>query len=232
MIKKKTWVLGVILLVVMVSSMMAAEKIIILTDDRPPFEYKDASGKIVGVAADKVTCAMDKLKLVYEIQMVPWKRAQNTVKEGNAHGFFAASRNTDRDKYATISTVVADQYWNWYLLKGESLDPTDPTFKSKGKVTSWFGSNSLKWLKKNGYAISGNPKNASQLVKMLEAKRVHAIFGSNFTIEAELKKLGLTDKVKIIKGLHKPMGVYFSKKFLEKNPGFLEKFNKLVEGCK
>jgi polar amino acid transport system substrate-binding protein len=209
--------------------LFAADKLILLTDDRPPFEFVTPSGEIDGVAVRVVKGALDKMNWSYEIKVKPWKRAQQEVKKGKADGFFAASKNNARDQYATLSGVIADQYWNWYLLKSSSLDPNSRDFKQKARTGSWFGSNSLKWLKKNEYIVKGNPQKIEALVKQLKAGRIDVIFGSNFAIEGDLKKMNALDKVNIVKGLHKPMGVYFSKSYLAKHPEFLGKFNEAIK---
>ncbi len=216
-----------ILLLGSVLNTSASEKLLLLTDHRPPFEYME-NGKLKGVAAENVIKALDAMQWPYEIKTVPWKRAQKSVEDGKAHGFFAASKNKKRDSYATLSAIVADQYWNWYVLKSNSLNPENPSFKKKARVGSWDSSNSLKWLKREGYNITASPKLTSQLVRMLKKDRLDAMFGSNFAIEKDLEELKIMEKIKIFKGLHKPMGVYFSNAFLKRNPTFLELFNKQI----
>ncbi len=63
----------------------------------------------------------------------------------------------------------------------------------------------------------------------LKLNRIDVVFGSNFAVEEDLKKMNALDEVKITKGLHKPMGVYFSKSYLAKHPDFLEKFNEAIK---
>ncbi len=86
----------------------------------------------------------------------------------------------------------------------------------------------LKWLKENNYNIRGNPKNSNLLVKMLLKKRFDAILANNMETEEIIKNEKLEGKFKVVTLKDKPLGVYFSKTFLEKNPYFLKKFNKYV----
>lgn len=223
--------IAVISMVAICSSAWAAGTVLFLTDERPPFEMKKSDGSVGGVAADCVSCVMKKMGRDFSIKIVPWARAQSEVQAGNAHGFFSASRNAKRDAYAVLSATVADQYWNWYLKADSKLDPNAPDFKASAKTGSWFGSNSLNWLKKNGYQVGSDAKNTVLLIKQLMAGRVDAAFGSNFAFKEAMASMGAEGKVKEVKGLHKPMGVYFEKKFLAANPGFLEKFNKTVPEC-
>ncbi len=219
-------------LTAVISTLQAYDKPLIMTDERPPFEFADANGNIDGVAAKVVHCVLKKMDQSYEMKIVPWKRAQVNTEKGKADAFFAASKNAKRDKYAALSDFIVDQYWNWYLLKDSSFDPSSASFKNQAKVVSWYGSNSSKWLENNGYKTKGAPKTTEQMVKMLEKGRVDAIFGSNFAIEIAIEEQGLKEKVKIVKGLYKPMGIYFSKIYLGKNKGFLETFNSKIAQCK
>lgn len=203
------------------------------TDNRPPFEYLDNEGKLTGVAAKLVTCSLDKLDVKYEIKVMPWSRAQKSVEAGLEDGFFAASQNDGRDKYAQLSAIIVDQHWNWYLSKNITFTPDSEEFKKNAKVSSWIGSNSLKWLKKNNYNIKQPSKHNQELVKRLLVGRIEGVYASNIVFEKALKDLGENlNELNIVKGMFKPMGVYFSKHYLKKNPGFIEAFNSASKKCK
>jgi polar amino acid transport system substrate-binding protein len=203
------------------------------TDNRPPFEYLDNEGLLTGVAAKLVTCSLDKLDVKYEIEVMPWSRAQKSVEAGIADGFFAASQNDGRDKYAQLSTIIVDQHWNWYLSKSITLSPSSEAFKKNVKVSSWIGSNSLKWLKKNNYKVKQPSKHNKELVKRLLVGRIEGVYASNIVFEKALNDLGENlNELNIVKGMFKPMGVYFSKSYLKNNPGFMEEFNSASNECK
>ena len=169
----------------------------------------------------------------YEINVIPWSRAQKSVEAGLADGFFAASQNRERDNYARLSAIIVDQNWSWYLSKGLTLSPNSEEFKNHVKVSSWIGSNSLKWLEENKYNLKQPSKHNRELVKRLLGGRINGVYASNIVFEAALKDLGESlDNLKVVKDQYKPMGVYFSKNYLEKNPGFIEDFNVATKKCK
>jgi ABC-type amino acid transport substrate-binding protein len=209
--------------------LFAAEKLLLLTDVRPPFQFLTKSGEVDGVSVVVVKRALNKMNWPYEIKIRPWNRAQSEVKRGNADGFFSASQNTDRDFYATLSGIVVDQYWSWYVLKSYDLEVNSVDFKKNAKVGSWFGSNSLKWLLDSGFNVKGVPVTTNTLALMLNAGHLDAIFGSNIAIQASFKKAGFLDYIREIKAQKKPMGVYFSKEYLSKHPFFLAKFNRMIK---
>ncbi|MGH1487640.1 MAG: substrate-binding periplasmic protein, partial [Cellvibrionaceae bacterium] len=199
----------------------------LVTDERPPFEFKGANGKPEGVAVDGVRCALSKLDVKYSIKIMPWARAQAQVKAGKAHGFFAASRNDTRDAYAILSDVVVEQYWNWYLAPSITSDPSSDEFKSQVKVSSWLGSNSLKWLTKKGYKLGKSSKSNDELVKRLMSGRLDGVYASDVVFEKAVSSLGKDmSKLRVVEGVYKPMGIYFSKDYLNNNAGFMDSFNK------
>lgn len=233
--------LALILSVAFHSFAFSQEKVILTTHNLYPYgSYPDdiklqpiiADETFTGVAADLVRCIFQKMDIPLEIQVVPWERAQVNVRNGLADGFFAASRKDSRDEFAVMTDEIADQNWNWYLLKENPMNPDDPSFKKKAEVGGFVGANMLKWMKANGYHVTATPKDTEGLLKMLLGKRVDAVMANNHVMAALLKKYGAEDEVKIYLNLDKPLGVYFSREFLQTHPGFIEKFNSLIPGCK
>lgn len=193
-------------------------------------QFEDSN--YTGVAVDVVRCVLQEMEVSLEISVVPWERAQRMVIHGKADGFFAASQNDSRDEFAVISDIIADQKWQWYLLKDNPLDPTRPSFKQQATVGGFIGANMLKWMEAEGYDVRARPVNTEGLLKMLLSKRVDAIMANNYVMETLLKKYGVTNQVKTFVNKYKPLGVYFSKTFVSERPTFLEDFNGNISSCK
>ncbi|MDM8523286.1 transporter substrate-binding domain-containing protein [Desulfococcaceae bacterium HSG8] len=209
------------------------EKAVLLNiHDFPPLCGYSEKGLPEGIGVQVVKCVFEKMKQPYKIELRSLAKAALNVRTGNADGFFVASRNKDRDEFAVWSEYIAEQNWNWYLLKDNPFDPNDPSFKKQAKIASLLGTNSLKWAKENGYQVTGAPPTPDLLIRMLKAKRMDAIFLSDLLMQATMKQMDLTDEFRVVAGTHKKVGVYFSKKFLENHPGFLERFNGFVPGCR
>lgn len=184
-----------------------------------------------GVAVDRVRCVFEKMATPLEIQVVPWRRAQLFVQRGLSDGFFAASQKDSRDEYAVKSAVIADQKWNWYLLKENPLSPRQQSFKEQATVGGFLGANMLEWMKEHNYNVTTTPKDTEGLLKMLLAKRVDAVMANNYVMKALLQKYEVEDQVKIYLNKDKPLSVYFSKEFLSSRPMFIETFNSLIPEC-
>ena len=185
-----------------------------------------------GIAVDTVRCAFDKMEQPLKIVVVPWARAQYMVKNNQADGFFAASKNTSRDQFATLSATIADQKRQWYSLKENPLSPENTNFKHKATVAGFIGANMLKWMEKEKYHIMARTQNTTSLLKILLKGRVDAILANNYVMAELLKKHHATDRVKVFLNKEKPLGVYFSNTFLADKPLFLKDFNSYLSSCK
>ena len=222
-------------------SIILPEKVTLTTHNLCPYGcYKNESLlekslqiNFTGIAVNRVKCALEAMKTPLEILVLPWARAQKYVEfDHNADGFFAASQNDYRDKFAIMSAIIADQKWKWYLLADNPLNPTDKTFKQQARTGAFIGANMLKWLEKNNYNVVTKALNTEVLLEMLLKKRLDAILTNNHVTEALIEKHSVQDKIKSYVNLNKPLGVYFSKKFLLKYPTFLERFNKEILECR
>lgn len=168
-----------------------------------------------------------------EIIITPWKRAQSMVRHNTAEGFFAASHNLDRDRYAVMSEIIAEQKWTWYLLKNNTLDPSADDFKQRGVVTSFLGANMQKWLLQNDFQTINNPPQDNQkLLSFLLSGRVDAILANDQVMNSLIDEFGHKEKVRSALNRNKPLGVYFAKDFLASQPLFLEQFNKAIRYCR
>jgi ABC-type amino acid transport substrate-binding protein len=166
----------------------------------------------------------------YEIKVYPWARAQVLVENGQADAFYSASQNSKRDAYAIASEQLLPQRWNWYLLNDSTLDPTQDSFKSKGTVGAIFGSNMLKFAQDNDYKIKAQPPTMEALVKMLNSKRIDAILVNDLVMKEYLKDVNILEsRFKTVLSKDKPLRIYFSKKFVNENPWFLDKFNETLK---
>ncbi len=231
--KKITFVLILffVFYVTMFSDVVAlkSKKIILTSQDLSPLGFYDKKGNYDGIAVKVVKYALEKMNIEYEINIYPWARAQMLVKSGEADGFFAGSKNAERDGYAVMSSIIAEQKWVWYQLKDNPLNPKDSSFKKSAKVGSYIGANMLDWLNENKYNVTAQPRDTESLFKMLLAKRVDAVLANHLVADEIIKNEGIAEELKSTVEKEQPLGVYFSKKFLEKNPGFIESFNYYVK---
>lgn len=227
------WIAILHLIVIQYAVAADQQKTIVLaTQNWPPYQIEE-NGVLKGIAVDRVQCAMEKLGKPFEFKVYPWRRAQKEVKSGYAQAFFSASPNKQRSEYATISDKVADQKWNWYLLKENPLNPEKPEFKKLAKTSALLGSNTQTWLKNNGYVVDANSVELTEVFQFLNNRKIDAVLSTNKAAESAIYSNGgeLSDyNIYTLKS--NILGVYWSKVFLQKNSEFMDKFNSALGECR
>ena len=115
------------------------------------------------------------------------------------------------------------------MLTERLADPTSDTFKQTYIISSFLGANMQKWLNKQGFKLVNQlPSTNLHLFKLLIHKRVDAILASDQVMNKLITENNAADKISTINNRNKPLGAYFRKSFIQKNPKFLPTFNQAV----
>ena len=181
-----------------------------------------------------VHCAMKKTNRAYEIDRVPWERAQRDTKAGLYDGFFMAAKNSERDVYATWSNpFVAIK---WLSVTRREAD-VSPEHMSHLQFAANLGSARLAWLEeqhkegkltREAFAV----ETSNQAMKMLTSGRVDVALMNNFDLVKAIKRLSIDPlTLKTIVNREKGTAVYFNKVFLDANADFLDEFNATLTSC-
>lgn len=184
-----------------------------------------------------VRCVMEKLNQPYIIiARLPWERAQREARGGHVDGFFIATQNKERDEYAIMSDPLITIKWIYVVHKKSGITPGDSDFFMK-RFASDIGSARHKWLverhgeKKIEKEITG-VDDPGQMMKLLVANRVDVALMNEHGFKRALKEGGMNpDEFITFINREIPAGIYFTKSFLDKAPGFLEKFNSILGSC-
>lgn len=160
---------------------------------------------------------------------------------GNAHKnlrdrrngrLFAASQKPERDRFAQMSITIAEQNWTWFFLKDATLKPSDLTFKQHASVASFNGANMQSWLQNNNYKVSANPIDTNKLPQILLRGRIDAALANSLVMGQLLKQTKTSGKIESSLLMNKPLSVYFTNRFLDTAPQFLNAFNQAVTQCR
>ncbi|WP_461538348.1 substrate-binding periplasmic protein [Spongorhabdus nitratireducens] len=226
-------VTGLLLALITFPVFAAVDRLRLATQEWAPYQYSTADGGIHGLATDRVRCALGKMQQPYQIAFMEWSKAQLEVRQGAFDGFFVASRNDTRDKYATLSDTVAQQQWVLYSFQDvDNNQFATMDYKEGISVAATFGSAKWFWLKKNGYRVDKYPKDTRRLVDLLLERKVGAILETREVMEQEMQRRGLKlDSFNQLELYSNELGVYFSNEFLGRNPGFLQRFNQALKSC-
>jgi len=127
---------------------------------------------------------------------------------------------------------IAAQDWAFYLKADSPLDPLRPEFKQIATVTSYVGANMLDYLKAEGYRAVQAPTGYENMVSMLLNGRLDAVLVNSLVMDLSIRQVGAEGRLRSVVLRSEPMSVYFAKRFLVGAPGFLDKFNAAIPGCR
>lgn len=94
-----------------------------------------------------------------------------------------------------------------------------------------LGSNSMIWLESRGIEIEQKVPRLEQLVAMLRHGRINMLLADNNAMHSTLQQAQGEQKLHQRFVRYSPLGVYFSKNFIDEHPDFLKAFNRQVESC-
>jgi len=218
------------------SNSVSSEELKFATQDFAPFNYR-INGKVSGPAADIIRLVCSRVSVDCSFQLLPWRRAQKEVKDGNSHGLFVIGWNKKRSEWLHYSPPIMKTEYGFFAQDDSNLTYLQASDIAGLKV-GVFGpsntSNSLEKIKnqliENGLkAISIDMRpNDEDGFKKLRAGRVDAVFSNRDVGYALLKKLNI--KNVRYAGAQKKLKYYigFSMEHTDKN--LVEKFNAELKG--
>ena len=161
----------------------AQTRVVLATHEQEPLTYESPKGEPLGIAMEPVLKALGAMNRQAAIEFMPWLRAQELTRSGRVDGFFADSKNEDREAYGVRSEAIAWQTINWYLPRGSSLDPESDEFRENTRVCSYLGANMQAWLEAEGYKTAEPPADPDQLFFMVLAGRVDACLANSYNFD-------------------------------------------------
>jgi polar amino acid transport system substrate-binding protein len=181
-----------------------AQELKFVTMDFPPFSY-ELAGQAAGPFGDIVrrTCAEMKMKCT--IQVFPWSRAQEEVKDGRANGMFPIGWNQERARWVHFTPAIVTTEYGFFVKSDNPLKFSNLS-DIAGYTIGVFGpsntSTSLGALRDemkrdglNAITIDLRPDSESGF-KKLAVGRVDAVFTNRDVGNALIAQLGIKDDVR------------------------------------
>lgn len=207
----------------------AQNNILLATHEQEPLTYSSPKGEPLGIAMEPVLKTLRAMNWQAAIEFMPWLRAQELTRSGRVDGFFAASQNEAREGYAVRSEIIAWQRINWYLPRESPLDPEGELFKRTARVCSYLGANMQRWLETEKYLTAEPPADPDQLFLMVLAGRIDGCLANSYNFDNFIARHPeLQERFKVVPQSSNALYVYFSRRFIALNPGFLQEFNEGV----
>src|SRR5919106_4349523 len=99
---------------------VGAAELIFNTQDFPPFNY-EVNGVVAGPAADVIRRVCVEIKVECPMRLLPWRRAQQEVEEGKAHGMFVIGWNAERAKWLHFSPALLSTEYGFFVRDDNPL---------------------------------------------------------------------------------------------------------------
>ncbi len=189
-----------------------------------PYTYSD-SGKPAGHAVTKVHDILKHLPVTYEIQAFEnYSQLIKALKKDRIQGFFLATQNAERDKYAILAKPIDYNNWTWFTLNSSDWDPQENNFRINAQIGTIGKTNTYRWLIRNGYRVTSLKREA--LPKALLEGQVDAVFLAQGVFADVSLEQGINlNTLRQTINKTRPFSIYISKRYLQKNADFLEQLN-------
>ncbi|WP_253820793.1 transporter substrate-binding domain-containing protein [Vibrio sp. 99-70-13A1] len=198
----------------------------------PPYTQLDSQGFPSGIGTDAVKQVLDSMGVSYTISVSSnHGRALQEVRKLNSDGFFMASQNSERDTYAQFSDPLMSNRWVWVVRKenAHNFSPDNSIFRDRSTVATLLNTNTHHWLKVIGYSSIYVAASVDGLKDKLDSGTISAILIAEMTF---LDAVSDIEDYEIVTEQEKEFGLYISKYFLRKNPGFMSKLNQAIHEYK
>ena len=122
---------------VLVPARSHATELILNTQDFAPFSY-EKDGVAAGPAPDIIRRICADMKITCTQRVLPWRRAQQEVEEGKAHGLFLIGWNPERAKSLHFSPPIVNTEYGFFVRNDNPLTFARDT-DVKGYLVGVFG---------------------------------------------------------------------------------------------
>lgn len=79
-------------------------ELFIVAESFPPYEFIDATGKIVGIDIDMIEIIFKRMGVSYKVAIMPWARAWYMIEHGKADAVLSTSRRPERGPFLIYPT--------------------------------------------------------------------------------------------------------------------------------
>lgn len=186
-------------------------------------------GQLSGLSVEVLQCIFAGLQHPYEIKLTSLGRARYNVSQRTSDGFFSSAPDSQVNGYAELSAPLLVEKWYWYALDPHALNR--PIWDRNLRIGSVLGSNSLTWLEARGISVTQKVTRLEQLVDLLQRGRIDLLLADSHAMDSLPQQQPGQRPLLQRFVRYSPLGVYFSRSFLDEQPGFLKAFNRQLEGC-
>jgi len=177
-------------------------------DDWPPYQFKTKK-KVSGLDVDLIRAILEKgVGCSLKLKSIGWKPHLTQLKKGKIHLAGGASKNKEREIYATFSDPYRTESAVMIINKKDVGKYSASNLKDLKKIKgfrlginrgNWYGDrfDELKKKDKSFQKMLKETSKEGQLYKMLRKGRLNAILADRYSGAAFIKKLKLGDTLSV-----------------------------------
>lgn len=213
------------------TSASAQEVMILGIPELAPFTYLDGT-EIKGDAIDPVKRILEKSNIPYQlVYLENYSKLLKAVRKQTIHGFFLATKNVERDKYAEFSKPIIMDSYSWFILNQAPYELHSNEFKLNAKVGAVNRTNSFRLATRRGYQVYGQP--SPLLAQQFINQTIDAVFATQSPFEYQLNQLNFPkSRYRIEFESERPFGIYVSKTYLRRHPNTMSLINQHIKTIK
>jgi polar amino acid transport system substrate-binding protein len=221
------WLILLVILNFTVPS-VAQERLRLGVPQLKPFTYLE-NASIKGTAIGPVKQALTDSHIQYEWVFIEnYSLLLKALRNGSIDGYFIATQNAERDKYADFSKPIFIDHYSWFILDNSPYDLSSSEFKMEGKIGAIDKTNSHRSMIRRGFQVYGKPP--AVLAQQFIDGTLDAIFASEGAFTYQLDALNFPKELySVVRESERSFGIYISKKYLNQFPDTLTKINQHIK---
>jgi len=144
-----------------------AGSLYIATEEAAPSSMRDAGGRVVGIATDKVRAAMARAGVTYIIETLPWKRAYAAARERADACVYSTTRTPERE--ALFKWVGPTDSAQWVLMARADRRMAIRTLEDARpyRIGTYYGDARDDYLRSRGFTVDTAPHDLLNPQKLL-----------------------------------------------------------------
>lgn len=192
-----------------------------------PFTYLE-NDEFKGTAIAPIKTALENSGIKYKwVYIENYSLLLKAVRSDTIDGFFVATKNVERDKYAKFSKPIFIDHYSWFILKDAPFKLDSNDFKLNARIGAIVKTNSHRLTIRRGYQVYGQP--AELLAQQFTSGTLDAVFATQASFSYELDAINFSKKkYTITQDSERPFGIYISKKYLGRFPDTLNNINQHI----
>jgi len=203
-----------------------------VTIDFPPYAFK-VNDEVVGFNVEILNHIFKKLNIKIKYLIVPWARAVQMVKQGEADAIFPFFKNSKRELFTDYPNAFTSEPIAMFVLSNSNIlysgDLSQLSSFTFGRVRGYSSGQSFDIAVKNGSLKLEIANNSEQNLKKFFRKRFDILVDNKYYVLSSLKRLNKLEDVKQLRPILIDNSAYlgFSKYLNHKK--IIKDFNRIIK---